>query len=77
MAAGPHRRAERRKHLDAATVPVEKALIALAGQSAETAAELSKAFPGLSAQEAMVVNEVVAHALAEYSRKLAEELHFW
>jgi hypothetical protein len=75
VTAAPQRRTVRRPHLDAHVVPVERALLALAGQSTEVAAELTEAFPGLGAQEA-TVNEIVAHAIAGHCRRLAEELHW-
>ena len=75
MAAGPKRRTVRLAHLNAATVPVEQALIAIADENTETAVNLHKTTAGDGIDEA-AVREIVAQALAEHDRKFAEEMHW-
>jgi hypothetical protein len=89
MAREPQRREQRRTHLDASVVPVERALLARAA-TLETEevngayrAEIRKAarVAGMGPGESTEITEalvcVVRAAVAEQLRALAEELHFW
>lgn len=67
MTAPPKRREVRRAHLDAAAVPMERALIARAGALEEARATFGDDFPG---------GEVYVTLAAEF-RLLAEEIHWW
>lgn len=66
MTAAPKRRTVRRPHLDAASVPVERALLARAEALEEARATFGDDFPG---------GEVYVTLAAEF-RLLAEELHW-
>jgi hypothetical protein len=70
MANDPRRREQRRTHLDASVVPVERALLARA-ESLETSAEALNQL-AIAAPTAVIL----ANVAAEF-RALAEELHFW
>lgn len=65
--SGPRRREQRRTHLDASTVPVERALIARAQGLAARAAPMP---PGSD------TSHILLTIAAEYTA-LAEELHWW
>ncbi len=80
MAAGPQRRTERRKHLDASVVPVEKALLARAGAIGSHLDVVRQAarVHGLT-DEALVgvIADAVAEIVAAEFRAMADELHHW
>jgi hypothetical protein len=68
MAAAPQRRTTRRPHLDAAAVPVERALLARAD-------ELAKAAAHADDDDAPLARDLAATIGNEF-RLLAEELHW-
>lgn len=63
----PPRRTQRKTHLDASTVPVERALLARAALVQETGSHLP---PG-------TVEGLVLLMFAAQLTELAEELHWW
>jgi len=69
MTAPPQRRTVRRNHLDAATVPVERALIARADA-------LAKAAAADDVERADEARDIAAAIEGEF-RALADELHYW
>lgn len=70
--AEPQRREQRRTHLDASVVPVERALLARATQLSRSARveELTADLPSET-------NRVIYGEMAREFRDLAEELHWW
>lgn len=71
----PQRRTERRKHLEASVVPVERALLARAGAISESVMEVFSA-----AGDTVTAETLAAHIrldVAQEFRTLAEELHWW
>lgn len=76
MSAAPRRLEKRRAHIDAAAVPIERALIARA-----EALEESEPVATLEAgPEAAAMLQAVQHShrfVAAEFRRLAEELHWW
>lgn len=64
----PQRREQRRTHLDASVVPVERALLARAGALDESAAAPPEPSPDEVRAEKLIADEF---------RALAEELHYW
>lgn len=72
--ADPKRREQRRTHLDASVVPVERALLARAQElasAAHTTRELDE-YP----LDVVIATRTERLMAAEF-RALAEELHFW
>jgi len=68
MTAQPKRREVRRPHLDAGTVPVERALLSRADALARTAAT--------DDEEGATIPRDIAAAIEGEFRALAEELHW-
>lgn len=78
MTAAPRRREQRRTHLDAASVPVERALLARADQLENEALSARGASAALGERvfaRGGVTAETVQAIAAEF-RALAEELHW-
>lgn len=73
MAPEPQRRQQRKTHLDASVVPVERALIARAGELDKQAEALMSDL-GTPTQE---LGAGIRRILASEFRSLAEELHYW
>ena len=65
----PKRREQRRTHLDASAVPVERALLARAEELHEAASD--------AADDEQRLAHVVAATLGTEFERLAEELHWW
>lgn len=68
----PQRRPQRRTHLDASVVPVERALLARAEQLSRSAK-----VEEITADLASETNRVIYREMAREFRDLAEELHWW
>ncbi len=80
--AEPKRREQRRTHLDASVVPVERALLARAGEigSHLDVARRAARVHGLDEGAAALIGAVAdtaAEIIATEFRDLAEELHWW
>ena len=76
----PKRREQRRPHLDASIVPVERALLARASEigSHRGVARQAARVHGLTAEPLVsVLADAVAEIVATEFRTLAEELHHW
>jgi uncharacterized membrane protein len=69
----PLRREQRRTHLDASVVPVERALLA---RAAEIQSELD-ARADEPVTDSLLMRATVLDVMASEFRALAEELHFW
>ena len=74
----PKRREQRRTHLDASAVPVERALLARAGEIGSDYAAARKAarVHGVQSDMAEVIADAMAEPVATEFRALAEELHW-
>lgn len=74
----PKRREQRRTHLDASVVPVERALLARADLigSDYAAARRAARVHGVQSDMAEVIADAMAGLVAAEFRALAEELHF-
>lgn len=71
--AEPKRRDQRRTHLDASAVPVERALLARAAVLDDRAGTASgQPQLGIGPDDARLL-----HGVASEFRALAEELHYW
>jgi len=80
MATEPHRREQRRTHLDASVVPVERALIARAGKlgdNRETAHKVARIHGIEDYRLIEALADTVADLMAGQLLDLAEELHWW
>lgn len=79
----PQRRTQRRTHLDASVVPVERALLARAGDMESAAATFREAARDSPLADDEPISEfarvqaAVLSVIAAESRALAEELHWW
>ena len=75
----PKRREQRRTHLDASAVPVERALQHRARELAEAVLNEPDLPPTASAETVLKhgLTAVVRSLLAEELQHLAEELHWW
>ena len=74
----PPRRARRNTYLDASVVPVERALLARAGEigSDYAAARAAAAAHGVQSNLAEIIADAVATLVATEFTALAEELHW-
>lgn len=71
----PKRREQRRTHLDASVVPVERALLARAGAISASVMEVFSAAGDTETAETLAAH--VRLDLAQEFRDLADELHYW
>lgn len=76
---GPARRDQRRTHLDASAVPVERALLARADSPEPVASSLIEAAhaAGITDQQLDIITDIVSCMVFNQFRLLAEELHWW
>jgi hypothetical protein len=83
MAPQPQRREQRKTHLDASVVPMERALLARAAdmESASATFRQAASAPPLAGDEAAAQSALARAAVLDVTasefRALAEELHWW